>query len=198
MPSMHKTSTYLALGDSMSIDQYTGVKGGGAVSQFHKWLGDSWLLDDRSADMCRMRNVPTDAQGRIITLTIGGNDLLADADTYLNEGLARFASEHLNLLRAIRATNPDAILLVGNVYAPQTPLSGELTGALDEANGAIAANVRSVNARLADIHRTFRGHEAEYLCFDIEPSLRGATAIAELFKKAAREAGFVQKTRMAP
>jgi hypothetical protein len=48
--------TYLALGDSMSIDRYTGVKGGGAVSQFYKWLKSlkqSWiakvqqLLNDR-------------------------------------------------------------------------------------------------------------------------------------------------------
>ena len=37
--------TYLALGDSMSIDLYTGVKGGGAVSQFHRWLGTTWTLD---------------------------------------------------------------------------------------------------------------------------------------------------------
>ena len=32
---------YLALGDSMSIDLYTGVRGGGAVSQFYGWL--NWL-----------------------------------------------------------------------------------------------------------------------------------------------------------
>ena len=76
--SSNKLSAYLALGDSMSIDQYTGVEGGGAVSQFYKWLGDLWSLDDRSADMCRMRYVPTDGQGDVITLTIGGNDLLAD------------------------------------------------------------------------------------------------------------------------
>jgi len=30
--------TYLALGDSMSIDLYTGVEGGGAVRQFYGWL----------------------------------------------------------------------------------------------------------------------------------------------------------------
>lgn len=31
---------YLALGHSMSIDDYTGVAGGGAVSQFFRTLGD--------------------------------------------------------------------------------------------------------------------------------------------------------------
>ena len=40
--------TYLALGDSMSIDDYTGVAGGGAVNQFYRRLGDGWTLDDRT------------------------------------------------------------------------------------------------------------------------------------------------------
>ena len=53
---------YLALGDSMSIDQYTGVQGGGAVSQLYgwlKWLGQSWVLDDKTADGCCMSDVPS-------------------------------------------------------------------------------------------------------------------------------------------
>jgi lysophospholipase L1-like esterase len=184
-------STYLALGDSMSIDQYTGVKGGGAVSQFSKWLGDSWTLDNRSADMCRMRYVPTDGRGDVITLTIGGNDLIADMQRYLEEGLENFAVEHLALLEAIRGTSPDALFIVGNVYAPQSPLTEKMSEALDAANDAIAANVRSVGAALADIRGTFRGHEQDYLCYDIEPSLKGATIIAELFKEEARKAELV-------
>jgi hypothetical protein len=30
----------------------------------------------------------------------------------------------------------------------------------------------------------FLGHEAEYLCYNIEPSLKGATVIADLFEQA--------------
>ncbi len=187
MPSSNpNSSTYLALGDSMSIDQYTGVRGGGAVSQFYKWLGESWLLDDRSADMCRMRYVPTDGHGQVITLTIGGNDLIADVQHYLENGLDSFADEHLALLQSIRNVNPDALFIVGNVYAPQTPLTEQMSGALEAANTIIAANVQSVGARLADIRKTCAGHEQDYLCHDIEPSLEGATMIAELFKKHAR------------
>ena len=189
--SAQKTSTYLALGDSMSIDYYTGVEGGGAVSQFYRWLGESWALDDRSVDMCRMSGVPTDACGDVITLTIGGNDLLAEVQHYLEAGLESFASEHLALLQSIRHTNPEALLVVGNVYAPQSPLTEPMIVALDAANGAIASNVASVGAALADIHGTFLGHEQEYLCYDIEPSLAGATQIAELFMGAARRAKMV-------
>ncbi len=183
--------TYLALGDSMSIDLYTGVEGGGAVNQFHRWLnyhnwlGKSWALKDRTADMCRMRYVPADAKGDVITLTIGGNDLLADKERYLDQGLLSFAQEHMGLLTAIRRQNPAALFIVGNIYAPQTPLPDGLVKALDEANAVIASNVRSLDGRLADIRGAFRDHEAEYLCYDIEPSLKGATVIAGLFQPSA-------------
>jgi lysophospholipase L1-like esterase len=188
MPAANsQPKTYLALGDSMSIDQYTGVKGGGAVSQFHKWLGDQWTLIDKSADMCRMRYVPRNLRGDVITLTIGGNDLIADAQHYLEGGMADFAEEHLALLQAIRQANPTALLIVGNVYAPQSPLPENMSWALDAANGAIAANTRSVAASLADIREAFRGHEQDFLCYDIEPSLQGATVIAGLFQEAARQ-----------
>jgi lysophospholipase L1-like esterase len=138
-----------------------------------------------------MRYVPTDVRGDVITLTIGGNDLLADRQRYIDEGLESFADEHLALLQALRRANPDAIFIVGTVYAPQTPLTEELTQALEDANNAIAANTRSVDAQLADIRGSFRGHEQEYLCYDIEPCLRGATVIAGLFKDAARKAGLI-------
>jgi lysophospholipase L1-like esterase len=183
---------YLALGDSMSIDTYTGVRGGGAVSQFCDWLkwrGQSWTLDDRTADMCRMKYVPTSATGDLITLTIGGNDLLAEQRRYLDEGLGSFAEEHLDLLTRLRAANPGALLVVGNVYAPQSPLSDELARALDEANAIIATNVQKAGGHLADIRRAFRGHEHDYLCYDIEPSLKGAAVIAGLFKEAVVKAG---------
>ena len=64
---------YLALGDSMSIDDYTGVQGGGAVHQFYEFLGDSWSIDDRTVDGCCIPDVLPDGHGEVITLTIGGN-----------------------------------------------------------------------------------------------------------------------------
>jgi lysophospholipase L1-like esterase len=188
----NESRVYLALGDSMSIDRYTGVRGGGAVSQFYqwlRWLRQPWRLDDRTEDMCRMRYVPTSGRGDLLTITIGGNDLLADLELYLKEGLSGFAQEHLVLLHRLREDNPDAFIIVGNIYAPQSSLADKLTLALDEANAAIAANVRETGARLADIRRAFRGHEQEFLCYDIEPSLKGAAVIASLFKEAVVKGG---------
>lgn len=136
--------------------------------------------------MNRMRYVPTDAHGDIITLTIGGNDLIADLQRHLDEGPESFAKEHLALLQSIRHTNPDATFIVGNVYAPQSALPDIMLRSLDAANDAIAENVRSVGALLADIRENFRGQEREYLCYDIEPSHKGATVIANLFFEAYR------------
>lgn len=185
----NNSRTYLALGDSMSIDRYTGVVGGGAVKQFFDWLGPSWNLDDRTADMSCIQNVPAGLKGDLITLTIGGNNLLADQVRYLDEGLNSFAEGHLRLLQRIRTENPKAIFIVGNIYEPQMPLPDLLSNALGEANRAISANVATVGGHLADILGAFRGHQSEYLCYDIEPSLKGASVIANLFKDIVAKVG---------
>lgn len=175
--------TYLALGDSMSIDDYTGVEGGGAVKQFYRWLGDSWVLDDRTSDGCQMAAVPTDATGDVITITIGGNDLLWNKEEYLAHGLSGFSNEHLRLLQRIRATNPASLLIVGNIYHPDAELTEREYEGFMAANRAIQSNCLRVGAKLAKIFNAFRGNEAEYLCFQIEPTIKGATAIAELFRR---------------
>jgi len=178
---------YLALGDSMSIDDYTGVEGGGAASQFYRSLGEGWRFDDRTLDGCRMPHVPRDATGHVITLTIGGNDLLWNQEEYLAQGLEGFGREHLALLESLRRANPNALLIVGDIYHPDAQLDDRQQEALAAANRAIRSNCLRVGARLAAIYETFRGHEKDYLCLQIEPALAGATAIAELFQQAYRD-----------
>jgi lysophospholipase L1-like esterase len=73
-------SVYLALGDSISIDDYTGVRGGGAPSQLVRKLG--FDLVDLTCDGNTTQGVLADltrapASADIVTLTAGGNDLLA-------------------------------------------------------------------------------------------------------------------------
>lgn len=180
---MNTPKKYLALGDSMSIDDYTGVPGGGAVNQFHRWLGEGWTLEDLTVDGCVMSGVPRSGQGDLITLTIGGNDLLWNTEQYLREGLGEFAAEHLSLLQSLRAANPESLLIVGDIYAPDAPLSELESAALGQANAMIRANCQAVGATLAEIHATFRGREPDYLCLAIEPTHAGATAIANLFRE---------------
>jgi lysophospholipase L1-like esterase len=71
---------YLAVGDSMSIDYYTGVDGGGSASQLARKLRFEFvdlMVDGNTthgvlADLARAR-----AAADVVTLTAGGNDVLA-------------------------------------------------------------------------------------------------------------------------
>lgn len=175
--------TYLALGDSMSIDDYTGVPGGGAVRQFYEFLGDLWSIDDCTIDGCRIPDVQRERFGEVITLTIGGNDLLINKEEYMNEGLDNFAADHLALLTSIRRVNPDSLMMVADVYHPDTELTDAEAEALHTANEIIHQNCQQTGAYVVPTHDTFRGNETTFLCHEIEPTLDGAKAIAELFER---------------
>ena len=184
--------TYLALGDSMSIDAYTGVKGGGAVAQFYKRLqareNGCWRLDDRTYDGCTIEGVARLLPlppANLITLTAGGNNLIQQMHRDPEESLPEFAAGYNALLDRIAECTAGAVVVAGNVYSPQVGFLVEagLDRALDQANQIIA--IAAHGFRLADIHGAFLGHEATLLCFGIEPTLKGATAIANLFEQAA-------------
>src|SRR4030095_15365025 len=75
----HAMGTYLALGDSISIDDYTGVPAGGAPSQLARKLGVE--LVDLTCDGNTTQGVLGDlarapAAADVVTLSAGGNDLL--------------------------------------------------------------------------------------------------------------------------
>ena len=180
--------TYLALGDSMSIDDYTGIVGGGSVQQFFRTLGDNWRLDDQTFDGCRMSDVPTSGHGDLVTLTVGGNDLLCEAERYLKQGLGDFALKHAALLARLRDANPKATVIVGDVYAPAVSLGEVQACRLAEANAIIRENCGRIGAQLAPIYDAFLGRESTLLCLGIEPTLSGARVIAKLFERAFREA----------
>ena len=74
------TPNYLALGDSISIDDYTEVRSGGAVSQFGKLI-DARLVQDLTRDGNTSSGVMESLalvtmQPEIATVTAGGNDFL--------------------------------------------------------------------------------------------------------------------------
>ena len=172
----------------MSIDDYTGVEGGGAANQFFQSLrrrDPSWRIEDLTMDGCRMADTPLDfpkeSPDDVITLTIGGNDLLWNRQSYLRHGLASFTDEYRRLLKAIRTHHGEACLMVGDIYRPDADLSAEEESALEEVNRLIRDIIAAAGAWLVPIHDTFRGSESEYLCFQIEPTLAGAEVIGRLF-----------------
>jgi hypothetical protein len=71
---------YLALGDSISIDDYTGVPLGGAASQFVRLVGAT-EFQNLTQDGCitdGVLEILTDltTSPDVVTLTAGGNDFL--------------------------------------------------------------------------------------------------------------------------
>jgi lysophospholipase L1-like esterase len=185
-------AVYLALGDSISVDDYTGVAGGGAPAQLARKLEVE--LVDLTRDGNTTRGVLADlarapAAADIVTLTAGGNDLLG----------GELARATLRRLGQISATIEPlgARVIINTVYDPsdgdnevgrrELGLSRratlELRRRLNAVNGGIRTLARERGFVLADLERLFHGHGVAsadpWFVHVIEPNLAGATAIAE-------------------
>jgi lysophospholipase L1-like esterase len=183
---------YLALGDSISIDDYTGLRGGGAAAQLARKLGLD--LVDLTRDGNTTHGVLADlaaapASADVVTLTAGGNDLLSG-------DLPRAILRRLHEIAA-RIQQLGARVIVNTIYDPsdgdndvgrrELGLSRLATIALrrrlSAVNQGIVVLARERGFVLADLERLFHGHgitsnEPWYVQV-IEPNLAGATAIGE-------------------
>jgi lysophospholipase L1-like esterase len=182
----------LALGDSISIDDYTGVRGGGAPSQLARTLGLD--LVDLTRDGNTTQGVLTDlarapAAAAVVTLTAGGNDLLLG---HLPRAILRRLQQIAEPIQLFRAR-----VVVNTIYDPsdgdndagrrEMGLSRfaaiELRRRLNAVNGGIVKLAREHGFLLADLERLFHGHgvasDEPWFVNVIEPNLAGATAIAE-------------------
>lgn len=174
---------YVALGDSISIDDYplreTGVADIGAASLFSRELRklhpqlvfDNLTVDAATTDDVLREQLPLAPSGdtpAIVTVTAGGNDLLINLGTVrppvrLVEGILERLTR---IVDEITRRLPAAVIVLGTVYDPSDGtniLHGER---LDrEANWLARVNegIRVLaaardNVRLADIHARFLGH----------------------------------------
>jgi lysophospholipase L1-like esterase len=173
----------------MSIDDYTGVRGGGAASQLARKLGASEFIDltrdgqvtyGVMRDLARKYPSPPD----IITLTIGGNDFLGgDAPELIVANIREIGSG----LAALGAK-----VIMNTVYDPtdgDDGLAAELGLAPQQRADFRVLNdgIREVAAKhayiLCDLESLFRGHgigaAESWIVMGIEPNHGGATAIAE-------------------
>jgi lysophospholipase L1-like esterase len=183
---------YLAVGDSISIDDYTGVHGGGAASQLARKLRIE--LVDLTVDGNTTHGVLADlarapAAADVVTLTAGGNDLLGG-------DLPRAILRRLHQI-AQRIEPLGARVVVNTIYDPsdgdndvgrrELGLSWlaaiELRRRLNALNRGIAELAAEHDFLLADLERLFHGHgvasDNPWFVQVIEPNLAGATAIAE-------------------
>jgi lysophospholipase L1-like esterase len=185
-------AVYLALGDSISIDDYTGIRGGGAASQLARKLGLDLLDLTRDGNtthgvLADLAQAPTAAD--IVTLTAGGNDLLLGH-------LPRAILHRLQQI-AVRIQPLGARVVINTIYDPsdgdnevgrrELGLSRlatiELRRRLNAVNRGIANLARDHGFLLADLERLFHRHgitsNDPWFVQVIEPNLAGAAAIAE-------------------
>jgi len=197
---------YLALGDSISIDEYTGVAGGGAASQlahliradpFQDFTVDGWTTAHVLDSLSRVVGVPD-----VVTLTIGGNDLLAsaaahgrfppDPATWVTDAEAILFRVEDILQRCDRLWGFHPIIVMNTVYDPtdgddryfeEMGMPAHARRGLTAFNDGVRRLARERKALLSDLEPLFHGHgfwsADPWVTEVIEPNLAGAAAIAK-------------------
>lgn len=215
----------MALGDSISIDDYAGGPGRGGASllarnrddDFPAWhrhdLADlvfHLLATDGATSQTRLdhqlpRLERSNERPSVVTMTIGGNDVLgwygdtAGAVRAADAAVARTGEALDRLIRWV----PDARIVVGTVYDPSDGTSDaasvglppwpEVVEVLGHLNAALRHLAEQHGADVAEIHEKFLGHglaagnpgqtEARptdrnlWYCNVIEPNAWGASAV---------------------
>jgi lysophospholipase L1-like esterase len=202
--------TYVALGDSISIDLYTGVEGGGAASQFARLIKATRFIDltydgaVTSGVLTSLESAPERAD--IVTVTAGGNDLLSGyffrAAGDRNAG--RWFTEEMgaNLERIAEGLKRFGGRVVMNtIYDPtdgddskaaELGLPKESRIAFNETNAMIKRLAEQHGYILCDLEALFRGHgfwsQDPWMVVHIEPNLEGAKQIAQRWFQLVSEA----------
>ena len=226
-------TAYVALGDSISIDDYAGGPGRGGASLLARNRDDdfpAWRDGDLSGLSLRLlatdgattaslldHQLPRFAQlgesAAVVTLTIGGNDVLScygDTPMALHTiSVVKVRVAHaLDELR--RRMPPSGELVLGTVYDPSDgtgdaasvglPPWPDVVEVLAALNAALREVASEHGAAVADIHGRFLGHglargnpaqpEARpadrdlWYCHVIEPNAWGADAVRAAFWEA--------------
>ena len=193
---------YLALGDSISIDLYTGVEGGGAASQLARMLEasdfENSTYDGATTDGVLTRDFlqRSVAKAEVVTVTIGGNDLLGGAfarnvgDRAQGQQVLKQLLENLDRIGELTAKVSTRVVW-NTIYDPtdgddahaaELGLSPAIRPVLAAVNGHLAAVAKRHGFLLCDLAALFHGHgfwsKDSWMVMHIEPNLAGATAIA--------------------
>lgn len=231
-------AVYAALGDSISIDEYAGGPGVGGASlfahnrddTFPDWCGRDlaaihpglryhlFAVDGGTTETVLDHQLPqlerSGATPAVVTLTVGGNDLLgvygdAPRARRVIAVVRRRVGQTLRRLQPLMRT-PDDAIIVGTVYDPSDgtgdadrvglppwPAVVDLLAGLNTELGSVAAEH---GAHVADIHRRFLGHGLRrgnpaqthprpadrdlWYCNLIEPNAWGADGVRAAFWQA--------------
>ena len=173
---------YIALGDSISIDDYpareTGRWGIGAASLFYRELErthpnlafENLTADGATTDDVlsrQLKSVRPSKEETIVTVTAGGNDMLMNlrSPSAPDDLPARILDNLAKIVDEIGRKLPKSRTLLGTVYDPTdgaNVLYGEKLERearwLATVNDGIRELAKRKNVVLADIHAAFLGH----------------------------------------
>jgi len=230
---------FVALGDSISIDEYAGGPGRGGASllfrnrddDFPLWRGRDLVSRDPGArfallatdgattrtlaDVQLRRLAALPVRPTLVTLTIGGNDLLSaygDTAAAARAVVAHVRTEVARALEQVHASlAPGGRVVVGTVYDPSDgtgdaarlglPPWPDAVAVIAELNEMLRSVAGAGGAAVAEIAQRFSGHgllagdaarpDARpaqrdlWLCSVIEPNAWGAGGVREAFWAAA-------------
>lgn len=149
------------------------------------------FLNGPDPQLARAKPVLSQNPGAVVTLSLGGNDLLRAAnatDAGREAALARYARNLDRIFKDLAASSDPGPRI--SVLAPYNPAPGSFT---DEWTGRLNETIRKTAERngvaVADADEAFREHEAEYTHharypWDIHPTDLGHAALARAFEEA--------------
>ena len=209
--SIESHTRYMALGDSISAGYgaMPATQGfvyqlyqGGAIDKVNDTLFcaagvpgalSKDVLDYQVPQVPRFFSNTGMPYRKVVTLTLGGNDLLqilagADAGTVL----ASVGSNLFQILAQLNAQFPGAKIYVANYYDPKLTVdgAGALVATLNQVIGGVVSNFQD-NAVLVDLHGAFNGRSGLLLiekkgsgAYEVHPTNAGYRVIAETFTAA--------------
>ncbi len=208
---------YMALGDSLTagygaIPQTNGyayvLYKTSAVDNVPNTLFTNAAVPGATSGDVMIYQVPQAARFRpdVVTLTVGGNDLLtiltgADPGTVLTQ----YGWNLSNILVGLCTSVPDVEIYVGNLYTVPLPIPQDVDAVVNAFNGVVEEVVYQVNGasqmmgwgcqiEVADLYHAFKGQSGLLLIernqvdpLEIHPTNAGYKAIADAFMHAMAE-----------
>ena len=201
---------YMGLGDSMSIDDYAGGNGAVRLLAGHLQVPfENLARDGATSERVIASQLPMlmeiEEAPSLITLTIGGNDLLQayGQDDLAEAALFKFSQNLPTILGTLREKFGDVPILLCNIYDPSDgtgdavkmglPVWTSALGLIGRFNAEIEAQAKTYNCHFIDLHQRFLGHGLSvgdpkqpypmpentnlWYCGIVEPNFYGAQAI---------------------
>lgn len=198
---------YIGLGDSISTDDYPG-KGLGGISLFYRnddkvhpgFHGKDLFSKSKSIKLTSLARdgatssdvlekqlscLSNENKPTLVTLTVGGNDILFDVND------STFEANLKNILSTLKSKYSNILILLGTIYDPSDYIGRFIRkdiARIYRLNKIIQAKSDD-NIAIADIHKHFLGHGLPFswipgnnwYCGLIEPNRKGGSEVRRVF-----------------